>query len=77
MSLWGPAQESEQAESLPLAAKLGQSGVVEELLARGEDVDTRDDWGATALHWAARHDSTKAVQSLLLHKVTCECCSWN
>lgn len=47
------ALESERAESLPLAAKLGQRAVVEELLATGTDVNTRDDWGATALHWAA------------------------
>jgi len=45
--------EAERAESLPLAAKLGQRAVVEDLLADGDDVNTRDDWGATALHWAA------------------------
>jgi ankyrin repeat protein/peptidoglycan/LPS O-acetylase OafA/YrhL len=44
--------EIERAESLPLAAKLGQGAVVEKLLADGEDVNTRDGWGATALHWA-------------------------
>ena len=58
-------QEVERAESLPLAAKLGQRAVVEELLARGDDVDTRDDWGATALHWAAVTSEEEIVRTLI------------
>ena len=58
-------QEVERAESLPLAAKLGQRAVVEELLAGGDDVDTRDDWGATALHWAAVTSEEEIVRTLI------------
>ena len=56
--------EAERTESLPLAAKLGQADVVRALLAAGTDVDTRDDWGATAPHWAAvtgEEDITRAL----------------
>ena len=60
-----PAQEREPADSLPLAAKLGQRAVVEEFLARGDDVDTQDDWGATALHWAAVTSEEDIVRMLL------------
>ena len=60
-----PAAVVERAESLPFAAKLGQGAVVEELLARGDDVNTRDDWGATALHWAAVTSEEDIVRTLI------------
>ncbi len=59
------ADEAERAESLPLAAKLRQRAVVEELLAEGDDVDTRDDWGATALHWAAVTSEEDIARTLI------------
>jgi ankyrin repeat protein/peptidoglycan/LPS O-acetylase OafA/YrhL len=56
--------EIERAESLPFAAKFGQRDVVDEFLADGTDVNTRDDWGATALHWAAATGRVEIIKTL-------------
>ena len=51
------------------AARCGQPGVVEILLAHAAAVDLTDNTGASALHWAACGSSeAPAVASLLAEK---------
>ncbi len=47
------------------AAKAGDSERVEALIAGGEAVDQRDDYGWTALNWAAGKGYTGIIQKLL------------
>jgi len=47
------------------AAKAGDSERVEALIAGGEAVDQRDDYGWTALNWAAGKGDTAIIQKLL------------
>ena len=46
----------------------GQVTMLEVLLGNGAEVDAKDDWERTALHWAARKGYCKAVETLLAHK---------
>ncbi|CAK0740772.1 conserved hypothetical protein [Azospirillaceae bacterium] len=47
------------------AAARGDLGEVKRLVAKGADVNVVDRWGATALHWAARHGHTAMVEFLV------------
>jgi len=52
-------------DTIPRAARSGDSERVKRLLDRGEDVDARDFWGNTALAHAARLDDVRMVKLLL------------
>lgn len=47
------------------AARLGKNEVLQQLLAQGVDIDTRDDTGNTALMLAVRHRQVSVVRTLL------------
>ena len=57
--------EEHRAGLLTEAAYAGQWGVIELVLARGLDLDARDEDGQAALHWAAAHEDPTRVQTLL------------
>ena len=68
--LFGPANEDDEAAfSTPLqwAARYGHKAVAELLIAKGADVNARNEKGATPLHTAARYGH-KAVAELLIAK---------
>jgi hypothetical protein len=60
-------QRSEDAHALLVAAYEGKADVVEELLGRGVDVNSRDEQGGTALIHAATWGRTDVVKVLLEH----------
>ena len=47
------------------AAWLGMPDVIEELIQRGASIDSRDNEGMTALHWAAEKNQSQSIQTLL------------
>jgi len=49
------------------AALEGDSGAIQTLLEQGVDVNTRDQWGQTALHIAADRGNKEVVELLLEH----------
>lgn len=51
--------------ALMVAAGTGETAIVDELIARGVDVDERDDHGATALHHGALRGHVGPVRALL------------
>ena len=48
------------------AAESGDISEVENLLARGADVNATDKYGITALHWAAKAGKTEVVEALVI-----------
>jgi hypothetical protein len=60
-----PACAASPAEDLLAAAKKGKTIQVEALLARGADLEARDNYGRTALMLAAQYGRTDAVRLLL------------
>jgi ankyrin repeat protein len=65
MILSGCSSESVVQQSLMQATKQGDVKAVKKLLARGEDVDEKDEDGATALMWAAYHGSPEITKILI------------
>ncbi len=64
-STYGQACRRREKPALHEAAKKGQNGVVEQLLAAGADINAKDDSGETALHCAARAGHSKIVRVLI------------
>jgi ankyrin repeat protein len=60
-----PGSYSKNNNILHIAAKHGHAGVVTTLLAHAEDVNTQDESGSTALHYAAHEGHVEIVQLLL------------
>jgi Notch-like protein len=52
---------------LILAARLAIEGMVEDLINADVDINSADDQGKTALHWAAAVNNIEAVNILLSH----------
>lgn len=52
---------------LILAARLAIEGMVEDLITADADINAADDYGKTALHWAAAVNNVEAVNTLLMH----------
>ena len=50
---------------MQLAARNGHFVIVKLLLEAGADVEARDRWGQTALHWAAKRSQANEVKLLL------------
>lgn len=50
-----------------LAARLAIEGMVEELINAEADINAMDDYGKTALHWAAAVNNPNATLILLQH----------
>ena len=44
---------------------MGRHDIVEQFLRNGEDVNVKDVWGNTALHFAAKHGHPELVETLL------------
>ena len=52
---------------LALAAYLGYEDVAQTLIANGSDIDWRDSWGTTALHYATYKNSCAVIRVLVEH----------
>ena len=50
-----------------LAARLAIEGLVEELINADADMNAMDEYGKTALHWAAAVNNSEATRVLLQH----------
>ena len=50
-----------------LAARLAIEGLVEELINADADINAMDEYGKTALHWAAAVNNSEATRVLLQH----------
>jgi Notch-like protein len=50
-----------------LAARLAIEGMVEELINAEADINAMDEYGKTALHWAAAVNNAEATLVLLQH----------
>lgn len=66
--------------SLIDAATAGDLKLIKSLLDAGEDINQTNDYGRTALHWAARNNQLAAVRLLIergadLHPIDCDKCT--
>ncbi|KAJ6014428.1 ankyrin repeat-containing domain protein [Penicillium herquei] len=56
---------TQRISSLHLAAYFGLEKTLRDLVGRGADVQTQDDWGRSALSWAAEHNHKEVAKYLL------------
>src|SRR5713101_5349468 len=63
-----PALAQESKDEFLAAARKGDAKKVEALLAKGMDVNSKSDYGATALSFAADKGHLEVVKLLLKHK---------
>jgi len=61
------AKTGDGTTPLILAARLGIEGMVEQLIEAEADVNSADEQGKTALHWAAAVNNVEAAGILLVH----------
>ena len=62
--VWGP---SEAERALVGAAESGNIEAVKQHIAAGTDVNAKDYWGRTPLHWAIRNNRTETADLLRKH----------
>jgi len=57
-----------QVDSLLLHAQRGENKEIQNIITRGTSVNSADDHGFTALHWAARMNQIEVVKTLLSYR---------
>lgn len=61
----GAPKGMEGKVSIHTASRQGEKGIVEELLAKGTDINGKDERGMTPLHWAAVGEHKNVVELLI------------